>query len=400
MATYIDFSSEEEQQQSLARLLGKIKNKGKEDAAFVDSIIKLSEQNQNVELFAKLTEESSVLFTEAIENKDVEGFFLVVCSLLKKLGVEAVHQLTPKLLAVVTQSTEDKVLLRLRILNNMYNILDVSPSDRYDIFATAMNFALATRNSELFIPHFKDIDKRIKEWGIDGKQLRDLYKKITDIYKTSKSAQAYDWTVKYLLTFDNEKESEEATKAAVTAALDVIKSPDLFVFDKLLDISAVKRLEDNKTHSAVYQLLKIFVNDTMDAFKAFADSHADFLKSVGLDRDQCTRKLRLLSLATLGAANREIPYTLIAKTLHIDEGEVESWIITAISEGILEAKMDQLKRIVIVTRCIQRVFTKAQWKHLADNLDSWKSNVQVLLQIIQNNKTKPSQHLEKLGLKP
>jgi len=368
--------------------------------AFIDSIAKLIEQNQNVELFAKITEESPILFVESTQEKDVEGFFLVVCSQLKKLGVEAVHQLTPKLLAVVTQSTEDKVLLRLRILNNMYNILDVSPSDRYEIFAAAMKFALTTRNSELFVPHFKDIEKRIKEWGIDSNQTRDLYKKIRDIYKDcNKSAQAYDWTVKLLLTFDD-KENEHVAKEAAGAALDAIKSPDLFVFDKLLDIPAVKRLEDNNAFATIYQLLRIFISENLDTFKAFADSHADVLKSVGLDRDGCTRKMRLLSLASLGAANREIAYSLLAKTLHIDEAEVESWVITGISEGILEAKMDQLKRIVIVTRCIQRVFTKAQWKQVADNLDVWKNNVQLLLQIIQNNKTKPPQNLDKLGLKP
>jgi translation initiation factor 3 subunit M len=58
--------------------------------------------------------------------------------------------------------------------------------------------------------------------------------------------------------------------------------------------------------------------------------------------------MRLLSLATLGSANQEITYALIAKTLQIDESEVESWIITAISDGVVEAKLDQLKRIVTV----------------------------------------------------
>ncbi len=58
--------------------------------------------------------------------------------------------------------------------------------------------------------------------------------------------------------------------------------------------------------------------------------------------------MRLLSLATLGAANQEIPYALIAKTLQLDESEVETWVITAMSEDVLDAKMDQLRRVVTI----------------------------------------------------
>jgi translation initiation factor 3 subunit M len=58
--------------------------------------------------------------------------------------------------------------------------------------------------------------------------------------------------------------------------------------------------------------------------------------------------MRLLSLATLGAANQEVPYSLISKTLQIDENDVENWVITAMSEDVLEARMDQSRRIVTI----------------------------------------------------
>lgn len=69
MATYIDFSSEEEQSQSLAKYLSKIKNKGKEDEAFLEAIAKLVEQNQNVDILAKLIEDSPALFAESAPEK-------------------------------------------------------------------------------------------------------------------------------------------------------------------------------------------------------------------------------------------------------------------------------------------------------------------------------------------
>lgn len=59
--------------------------------------------------------------------------------------------------------------------------------------------------------------------------------------------------------------------------------------------------------------------------------------------------MRYLSLATLGAAHRELPYSTISKSLHVEPNEVELWVIGAIGEGIIDAKMDQLREVVLVT---------------------------------------------------
>lgn len=64
--------------------------------------------------------------------------------------------------------------------------------------------------------------------------------------------------------------------------------------------------------------------------------------------EDCLRKIRLLSLATLAAQHKEIPYSLISTTLAVEEGEVETWIILAISANILDAKLDQLRRVAII----------------------------------------------------
>lgn len=56
--------------------------------------------------------------------------------------------------------------------------------------------------------------------------------------------------------------------------------------------------------------------------------------------------MRILSIASLGSEYSEIPYSTITKSLHINENEVESWVILAINENIIEAKIDQLKNII------------------------------------------------------
>lgn len=380
MATYIDFSSEEEQANTLAQFLNAARPTA--DDPFTETCAKLSSENKFAALWTKLLEESSVLFGETPE-KDVEGFFFAVVSLLNRLGPGGIGETLPSLLGAITSSF-DKPMLRLRILGSIYNIL-TSSTHRYQIFSRIISYAAASKHPEVVFPHFKDIDQKVSDWGIDEKQTQDLYKQIRDLYKQcNKSAEAQRWTIKYLTNIKGS--ADEVSNEAANAVLEAIKTPDLYQFDGLLDVAAIKQLEKDVKHARLHKLLSIFVSESLDSFKAFTTANAGYLQQLGLDEAQCTHKMKLLSLATLAAANPEIPYSSIAKALQIKENEVEGWVISAISEGVIEAKMDQLKGTVRVTRSLQRIFTRAQWKQLSENLEAWKKNVQTLLQTLQDCK--------------
>jgi len=387
MATYIDFSSEEEQAVNLSQFIHQAKTKGKNpDVSFTETSTKLISEKKYIDLWNLLLQESHVLFLDSPE-KDVEGFFAAVTSLLKRQGQTAIHQIVPKLLAAMT-SGEEKSLLRLKILGNTYNILDKSiGGDRFSIFLAIMNFASTSKHPEIIIPHFKDVEKRFVEWGIDIKQTRELYKKIRDINKQAhKSNEAFKWTVKYLNTFNVNENSEEVINEVVNSCLEVISSSDLYQFDTLLDVNLVKSLEKDPKHAKLYQLLTIFVRDSFDTFKIFIDGNPGILKQLGLHEEGITKKIKYLSLASLASVQHEISYSVIAKALQINENEVEQWIIAAIGEGILEAKMSQIKAVVRVTRSLQRVFTRTQWKLLSENLGVWKKNVSILLTTLEERK--------------
>jgi len=396
MATYIDFTSEEEQAQSLAQFLQTARSKGKEpDTAFSDLCTKLIDEKNFVELWSKLSEESTILFADSIE-KDVESFFAALASLLKRLGLESVNKVLPKLIGALTAVPDEKPLFRLKLLGNAYNILDINPAVRYQIFTKIFDYAVASKHQEVIVPHFKEIDSRIAEWKLDKKQHKDLFQKIRDVYKNSRKIQeAFKWSVKYLAIFENAKDPEAITEA-VSLVKEAISLPQLYQMDDLLDIPAVKGLADSSTHSKIYQLFSIFVGETLDSFKAFVNANPSFLKESGLDEKECLRKITLLTLATLGASNKELSFAAVAKALHIGEGDVELWIITAISEGILAAKIDQMKNTVLITRSLQRVFTNVQWKYLSDNLTTWKKNVQLLAQTLHDCKLQAQQQGEEL----
>ena len=103
------------------------------------------------------------------------------------------------------------------------------------------------------------------------------------------------------------------------------------------------------------------------------------LTQYDLPQEECIRHMRLLSLCSLATEHEEIPYDAIASTLQIPEEEVESWVIAAVSSGLLSAKMDQLQRVVMVEGCVVRRFGMEQWKVLQKRLDVWKRNVRGVL---------------------
>jgi len=405
MATFIDFVLEDEQALEVSRFLNKMKTKGKEgDDAFEKECTKLIEGKQVVELLRKLADESVVLFQEAAD-KEIEGVYFIIVTLLKKLPKENHRDVLMRIINVVTSATDDKSLLRLRILSNLHDVFE-DPNLKYELFVATLKFARATRHVDLVLPYFKDIEVRIREWGINTKQTREIYKLMRDSLKASnKSIEAYKWTIRYLSTFEagvDKNDDSNPREEAVNAALDAIRLPDLYQFDTLLDSLPIKQLDTDNNNSTgtkintpkLLQLLKIFVSGGYEDFIKFHSENPEFLKSAGLDLEECTRKMRILSLATLAAANQEVPYTVIAKALQVPDDEVEVWVIMAIGESILEGKMDQLRKLLIVSRSLQRVFTPSQWKQLSDRLGLWKGNVKVILKTLQDCKTQQQTQLQ------
>ncbi|KAA0053298.1 eukaryotic translation initiation factor 3 subunit M-like isoform X2 [Cucumis melo var. makuwa] len=125
----------------------------------------------------------------------------------------------------------------------------------------------------------------------------------------------------------------------------------------LLDMPAVGQLEKDAKYSLVYQLLKIFLTQRLDAYMEFQAANSSLLKSYGLVHEDCIAKMRLLSLVDLGSnESARIPYALIKGVtcvllvLQINDDEVELWVVKAITSKLIDCKMDQMNEVVIVSR--------------------------------------------------
>ncbi|KAK6928084.1 eIF3 subunit M, C-terminal helix domain [Dillenia turbinata] len=339
---------------------------------------------------ASLVLTSADLVFSKVSDKDLECIFTVICNLVTKTErPDEALEMAKLISAKVTQQPNEKPASRLKILFNLYNLLE-NPYSRFYVYMKALHLALDGKVTEHIIPSFKKIDSFLKEWNIGVPDQRELYLTISNVLRESKSSakETFKFQTKYLETFSAEDAHtvSEAKEEAVRTVIEFVKAPDIFQCD-LLDMPAVSQLEKDAKYSLVDQLLKIFLTQRLDAYLDFDAANSTLLKSYGLVHDDCVAKMRLLSLVDLGCNDSgQIPYTLIRDTLRINDDEVESWVVKAITTKLIDCKMDQMNQVVIVSRCTERVFGYHQWETLRTKLATWRGNIANVISTIQANK--------------
>ena len=143
------------------------------------------------------------------------------------------------------------------------------------------------------------------------------------------------------------------------------------------------QLAEVKELAPLHRLLNIFAREMYAAYLAFASGTEAkaFMAKHTLEHGACERKMRLLSLVSLAQAKKELSYGAIAKELQVGEGEVEGWVMDAISSGLLVAKMDQMRQVVAVSVCLEREFGETQWEELQASMKDWHEQISSLIQL-------------------
>jgi len=338
------------------------------------------------DLVSLLLTSADLIFANSAE-KDLECIFTVICNLVTKAGSpDEALAMADQIVTKVTQQPSDKPALRLRILFNLYNMLE-NPYSKFLVYERALKLAANGKVADLIIPSFKKMDAFLKEWNIRKNNQRELFLAISNILKDNKGSarDSYSFLLKYLATFDGEDAYtiSEAKEEAARAIIEFVKAPDMFQCD-LLDMPAVAQLERDGKYALVYRLLRIFLTQRLDSYLEFQAANSTLLKSYGLIHEDCITKMRLMSLADLASkGSGEISYASVRDTLRVTDDEVEFWIVRAISAKILDCKMDQMRQVAVVSRSTERIFGPPQWKELHSRLSIWKENIANLSKNIQ-----------------
>lgn len=240
------------------------------------------------------------------------------------------------------------------------------------------------------------IKKTLEEWGVSVEENRKLYRTIVDAMKKISAmgvgevlseddlVYAEGMRQKFLLVIietytDASSVDKEALEAAEEASLGAIRDP-ITLFNEqrgMLGYEAIKKLQT--TNKPLYDLLNIFQVGTLEDYQSFLKSSTP---PPSLNTEDLLRHIRLLSLLSLSSQGyKELPYQTIADKLQISKEDVESWVISAVSHGLITAKMDQLEEVVMVEKYLVRSFGfgTREWGELHKRLVEWKEHVRYVL---------------------
>ncbi|CDS08181.1 hypothetical protein LRAMOSA02129 [Lichtheimia ramosa] len=349
---------------------------GEEDAPYMQETKELIAANNN-DVYIQLAKDGSIFLTKS--DREVEGAFnlLVVITLQAK----DVNAAVKELIKTLTQTESTKTSLKQKILLNLYNALPSNSPLRYDAFLGLVDVTAHADELDSLYGQLDHIDAWVKQWGIDAQTERQLYNHVGEkLTQAGEDKLAFDFLLKTLATYNDD--SASSTDLAKDAVIRAVSIENFFAFEDLLQYTAIQKIKGTKE----YELLDVFLNGNLNTYKTFAAANADLMKR--LDADSNVRKIRLLALASLGCENltRELSYAEIAKNLDISEDEVEMWVIDVIRAGLVEAKLDQLNKTVIVHRSVHRVFGKEQWQQLSERLNTWKESLNEIMAVVGNAK--------------
>ncbi|XP_061366513.1 uncharacterized protein LOC133309728 [Gastrolobium bilobum] len=339
---------------------------------------------------ASLMITSAELIFSKVSEKDIESIFTIICNLVTKTeNPDEVMEIIKVITAKVIQQPNEKPSVRLKILINLYNLLE-TPYCQFYVYTKLLNLAVDGKVTEYIIPSFKKIDSFMKDWKIGIPEQRELFLTISNILKENKSMSkdSFKFLNNYLVTFNGEDAHvlSETKEEAVRAIVEFVRAPDIFQCE-LLDLPAVGQLEKDAKYALLYQLLKIFLTQRLDAYLEYHAANSNLLKSYDLVHEECIAKMRLMSLVDLSSdGSGQIPYELIRDTLRINDDEVELWVVKAITAKLIDCKMDQMNQVVVVSHHTDRVFGQQQWQTLRTKLVTWRGNIANVISTIQANK--------------
>lgn len=170
--------------------------------------------------------------------------------------------------------------------------------------------------------------------------------------------------------------AKSAKGKALTAIIEqALNSPNVYVFGELLQSPNVIALESTE-HKPHLELLRIFAYGT----------YQDYKKSQNLPplSPQMLTKLKQLTIVSLSAEHKVIPYTVLLQQLDISNlRELEDLVIECIYQELIKGKLDQKYQQLEIDFAIGRDITPVQLEHMMAVLGKWVQRSETLLKTIE-----------------
>jgi len=265
---------------------------------------------------------------------------------------------------------------------------------RYRVFKHTVDYAAKARLFDQVLPYLEYLDSWMVDWEAAGdmnlEDKRTLFWDLSNYMRDlSKRVDAFLYLKRYAQLFQGEKEAELAkpkvAEATIMLLKDALQLASVIQFDDILALDTVKACATGKDKPLI-DVCKLFLNGDVKDLDKFHKGNEKIFKEHDLNFEDLRAKMRLLTLATKVHGKPEISLADVAKDLEESEDKVEKWVVKALSEGVIDGRIDQLNHKVLVKSAFQREFGKAEWAFLDSKLTQWTENLENVIKFIGEQK--------------
>ena len=319
------------------------------------------------------------------KDKDIEAIFQALVSLIFTLeeGIDTAPIIN-KIMGVIKSSNE-KPLLRLKVLVNIFNLTFDSTS-KYDAIISIYKYAIDTKQTNVVSNYYSRVDGWIKAWDLTIEQKRQLYLLVsTSLGKSGHISLCLNFQIRFFETFSDGQFPSDVLPLAINTVVSAVKSHIDAFNDRNTIIECVSFKNQKGTLGTLIELLSIICRGSLDDYDKYVASNKGLLAEHAIDVDEIGNNMKLLTLCSLAVQQNVIPYTAISKALKIDVADVDNWIVEAVSLNLFEGSMDQNSQVLNVGRCVHRSFDKEDWTKVQSKLSFLRKNVQAVVSSISKH---------------
>lgn len=274
---------------------------------------------------------------------------------------------------------------QIKLYTILYNVFRPTERYRYDVFMRLLQFWEHNKCADVIKNNLESIDEITKKWDISIHERIEMYKKAIDLFVASdEKLAAYQLLIKTLKLLGDDTELIMANQFLVTQAITIgLQHPKVAQFDVLYNLPAVKAQKEAKTNEKLFELLHIFTFEDLAEYTKWESNNKQFLESQNIESNVCRHKMMYLSFCSQAMKDNVISYDNLAKIMGVNRDEIEDWVIDAIVNKIIDARLDQDNESIVINSFTQRNMDKAEWENLKGKLDKTKDDFQVVLQLIR-----------------
>eukprot|EP01091_Cochliopodium_minus_P000826 TRINITY_DN10732_c0_g1_i1.p1 TRINITY_DN10732_c0_g1~~TRINITY_DN10732_c0_g1_i1.p1 ORF type:complete len:259 (+),score=82.45 TRINITY_DN10732_c0_g1_i1:52-828(+) len=147
----------------------------------------------------------------------------------------------------------------------------------------------------------------------------------------------------------------------------ILNDPDIFVFGEFLELELVKNFQNSSNQDEIktYQLLELFAYGN---WKDYINNKEKYGELTNVQQ----KKLKQLTIVSLGSKNKQIPYNLLVQDLEIKSvRELEDLVLDTFYQELVAGKLDQINSLIHIDKVKARDIRLNDLNLMNDKLLIW-----------------------------